>query len=120
METPTLISAKHLLAEMARVFDESPDRWTLGGLARTADKVIVDPLDPGAFSFSAAGFIERAAAEELVDDATKTEAYDLFIGACWTLYNKRELAQLNDTLGREAMVACARFAIRDVEVAEEI
>lgn len=115
------ITAEHLLAEMARIFEESPERWTFGGVARDDAKTILDdPLDSAATSFSPVGFIERAAAEELVDDGEKARAYDLFIGACAQAYNRRDLAALNDTLGREAMIACARAAVRVHEVAEEV
>jgi hypothetical protein len=104
------MEAKHFLAEAARVFEETPERWTHGAFARDQQGAAVDTLAHEAFSFSVNGFFERAVGEGLISEGERAQAWDLFLGAVLNRHGIREAVTVNDHHGREAIVSCLKQA----------
>lgn len=106
------MDAKHFLAEAARIFESSPERWTHGAFARDAQGTAVDTLAHEAFSFSVNGIFERSVGEGLLDETEYARAWDLFMGAVLNRHGHREAVKVNDHHGHEAVVACLKQAAR--------
>lgn len=106
------MDAKHFLAEAARIFEETPERWTHGAFSRDANGVAVDTLSHEAASFSVNGFFERAVGEGLLTEEERAAAWDLFLGAVFGQYGMRESVTVNDHHGHEAVIACLKRAAR--------
>lgn len=106
----TTQQAKTILAAMAKVFTDTPERWTFGAGARNAQNEAVDILADDAYSFSVHGFLERAMAEKAIDQATFDAAHELLGAASMVFYGTRDYGRVSDMGVGRAITLAAKAA----------
>lgn len=100
------MNAGEILRAMAQVFTDYPERWTTGVFARERDGSLASIRSRHAYCFCASGFLLRAVAERLIDDATKAEAERLLARECVI----GSISYTNDNLGIKAIIDAANCA----------
>ena len=99
-----MLNAKQALLAAAQIFEDYPERWTSGHMARDKYGEGVFSASPDAYCFCAIGILHRMYLEKIISLETKDEILK---------YKKiHNIFDFNDNKGREAVIKLLRRAAK--------